>query len=189
MPPRAKLSTETSEGIAKQRVARDAMFFCGRCRCQLDLHGLEGVVAKRLNSVMNRACAPVRGKSCASLGRKSLSLVAYPGRLWHRFPACRLLPRASATILRERSRWLRPRIQTRALLQIGADHHRPLSLRQCARASAGPVGSGPDGGEDEELRTVVRCSYQEWTANDHLRRVRYAGVREDTDAREVVKET
>ena len=38
-------------------------------------------------------------------------------------------------------------------------------------------------------RMVVRCSYQEWTANDHLRRVSYAGVREDIDAREVVKET
>jgi ATP-dependent DNA ligase len=38
-------------------------------------------------------------------------------------------------------------------------------------------------------RMVVRCSYQEWTANDHLRRVSYAGVREDRDAKEVVKET
>jgi ATP-dependent DNA ligase len=37
-------------------------------------------------------------------------------------------------------------------------------------------------------RMVVRCSYQEWTANDHLRRVSNAGVREDVDAREVVKE-
>jgi bifunctional non-homologous end joining protein LigD len=37
-------------------------------------------------------------------------------------------------------------------------------------------------------RMVVRCSYQEWAGNDHLRRVAYAGVREDMDAREVVKE-
>jgi ATP-dependent DNA ligase len=38
-------------------------------------------------------------------------------------------------------------------------------------------------------RMVVRCSYQEWTTNDHLRRVSYAGVRKDRDAKEVVKET
>lgn len=37
-------------------------------------------------------------------------------------------------------------------------------------------------------RMVVRCSYQEWTTNDHLRRVSYVGVRDDMDAREVVKE-
>jgi ATP-dependent DNA ligase len=37
-------------------------------------------------------------------------------------------------------------------------------------------------------RMVVRYSYQEWMANDHLRRVSNAGVREDVDAREVVKE-
>ena len=37
-------------------------------------------------------------------------------------------------------------------------------------------------------KLVVRCSFQEWTVGDHLRRVSYAGVREDVDAREVVKE-
>ena len=38
-------------------------------------------------------------------------------------------------------------------------------------------------------RMVVRCAFQEWAANDHLRRVSYVGVREDKDARQVVKET
>lgn len=38
-------------------------------------------------------------------------------------------------------------------------------------------------------KMVVRCAYQEWTVNDHLRRVSYVGIREDIDAREVVKET
>jgi bifunctional non-homologous end joining protein LigD len=37
-------------------------------------------------------------------------------------------------------------------------------------------------------RVVVRCSFQEWTPADHLRRVSYVGIREDKDAREVVKE-
>jgi len=35
----------------------------------------------------------------------------------------------------------------------------------------------------------VKCSYQEWTANDHLRRVSYLCVREDLSAKDVVRET
>ena len=36
-------------------------------------------------------------------------------------------------------------------------------------------------------KLVVRCAYQEWTVGDHLRRVSYVGVCEDKDAREVVR--
>jgi bifunctional non-homologous end joining protein LigD len=38
-------------------------------------------------------------------------------------------------------------------------------------------------------RMVARCSFQEWTANDHLRRVSYVGLRYDKVASEVVKES
>lgn len=38
-------------------------------------------------------------------------------------------------------------------------------------------------------RMVVRCAFQEWTVGDHLRRASYVGIRNDKDAREVVKET
>ena len=36
-------------------------------------------------------------------------------------------------------------------------------------------------------KVVVRCAYQEWTVGDHLRRVSYVGVCEDKDPREVVR--
>jgi DNA ligase D-like protein (predicted ligase) len=38
-------------------------------------------------------------------------------------------------------------------------------------------------------RMVARCSFQEWTANDHLRRVSYVGLRYDKVASEVIKES
>lgn len=38
-------------------------------------------------------------------------------------------------------------------------------------------------------KMVARCSFQEWTTNDHLRRVSFVGIRDDKNAREVVRET
>ena len=36
-------------------------------------------------------------------------------------------------------------------------------------------------------KLVVRCAFQEWTAGDRLRRASYVGVREDKDAKDVVR--
>jgi bifunctional non-homologous end joining protein LigD len=41
----------------------------------------------------------------------------------------------------------------------------------------------------QKPKLVAQIEYTDWTKTDHLRHARFAGLREDKDPREVVKET
>jgi ATP-dependent DNA ligase len=157
-------------------------------------HGLEGVVAKRLDSkyesgrrsgAWQKLCLVqaqefvVGGFVPGTHGVEALLIGFYKGRELHFSASVRagFVP-ASRRELHSR---LQPHVATRCPF-VNVPERTP-----------GRWGHGLTAEKMKSCiwvrpRIVVRCSFQEWTTADHLRRVSYVGVREDKDPREVVKE-
>ena len=155
-------------------------------------HGLEGVVAKRLNSryesgrrsgAWQKLCLTqaqefvVGGFTHGAHGIDSLLVGFYRGR------ALQFCASVRAGFVSASRRELYSRLE-------------PLITDRCPFVNVPETSPGRwgQGLTAEKMRScvwvrprmVVRCSFQEWTANDHLRRVSYVGLREDMEAREVV---
>jgi hypothetical protein len=76
----------------------------------------------------------------------------HAGNKWSRRSTDRLSPWAGTPVLRKCSGRLCFRVAARALYAIETSHHGTMPIHESSRAIARPMGSGPHGREDVELR-------------------------------------
>jgi DNA ligase D-like protein (predicted ligase) len=158
-------------------------------------HGLEGVVAKRLNSpyesgrrsgAWQKLCLiqaqefVIGGFTPGDRGIDSLLIGFYRGRHLHYCASVRagFVPTSRHALYEQ----LEPLITSRCPF-VNVPERTPGRWGQglTAEKMQSCVWVRP--------HMVARCSFQEWTANDHLRKVSYVGLRYDKAASEVVKES
>ena len=157
-------------------------------------HGLEGVVAKRINSRYEP-------------GRRSGSWVKVCLTMSQEFVVGGFVPGTHGIDALLIGFYKKRRLQYSASVRAGFvpasrrdlySRLEPLITAECPFLNVPELSPGRWGQRltAEKMKnciwvrpeTVVRCAFQEWTVGDHLRRVSYAGVLEDKEAREVVKE-
>lgn len=158
-------------------------------------HGLEGIVAKRLTSryeagrrsgAWQKLCLTqaqefvVGGFAPGTHGVDGLLIGFYKGRQLHFCASVRagFVPASREELFRRMQPFITPR----------------CPFINVPESTPGRWGQGLTAEKMENCvwirpRVVVRCSFQEWTNNDHLRRVSYVGLREDKEPQEVVRET
>jgi bifunctional non-homologous end joining protein LigD len=175
-------------------------------------HRLEGVIAKRLDSRYEAgrrsgAWAKMRvnlsqefvvgGLTPGSIGFDSLVIGFYRPKPRASLPPSRrqyvVPPRELVYCARVRAGFV-PASRREITARL-----KPLITSRCPfanlpEASAGRWGQGLTAEKMKSCiwvqpQLVIECTFLEWTPNDHLRHVRFLGIREDKAALDVVKET
>ena len=159
--------------------------------------GLEGIVAKRLNSHLRarrsqRSVGEIQGESRAGAGHRRV----HAGAAGVRVAAGRILRRGrQADVHGEDQERLR------AAHAEGGGRARSRSSRRASVPFANlPEPKNARRGEALTAEVMKKCrwlrpelvaqvEYTDWTAANHLRHSRFAGLRDDKPAREVVRES